>query len=177
MVSLVGLVVLSPLLAVIALVILCTSKGGPLFVQARIGRGEVPFKCVKFRTMSKGAPVSGSHEVAGHWITPVGRRLRSLKLDEFPQLYNVLLGQMSLVGPRPCLPSQKDVIEARRKLGVFAIRPGITGRSQLASIDMSMPEFLAETDCKYLDTQTFAGDLGLILSTLIGRGRGDAAER
>ena len=98
------------------------------------------FTCYKFRTMAQGAPLAGSHEVSGSWITPIGRRLRSLKLDELPQLFNVLRGDMSLVGPRPCLPNQAEVIAARRARDVFNIRPGITGIAQLTSIDMSKPE-------------------------------------
>ena len=173
--SLVGLIMLSPVMLVVAIIVRRSSPGAALFVQERVGRGEKNFACYKFRTMATGAPVAGSHEVAGSWVTPVGRKLRAWKLDEIPQLYNVLRGEMSLVGPRPCLPNQADVIAARHKRDVFSVRPGITGPAQLAGIDMSMPERLADADRSYIDTQTFWGDLRMILATAFGRGTGDAA--
>lgn len=176
-VSALGLVGLAPVMLVIAWLIARSSPGGALFVQARVGKSEKPFDCYKFRTMAHGAPVAGSHEVSGSWITPIGRRLRSLKLDELPQLYNVLRGDMSLVGPRPCLPSQAEVIAARRSRGVFEVRPGITGIAQLASIDMSTPEKLAQADRRYIDTRTFWGDLRIIVATALGGGSGDAVSR
>lgn len=121
--------------------------------------------------------MAGSHEVAENWITPIGRRLRSAKLDELPQLFNVLRGEMSLVGPRPCLPVQTEVIAARRARNVFRVRPGITGIAQLASIDMSTPEKLARADSEYVENRSFSGDLRIIVATMIGGGSGDAARR
>src|SRR4051812_39143340 len=118
-----ALVLLSPLMAAIAVRIRCSSDGPILFIHPRIGGFEQTFQCYKFRTMATEAPVAGSHEVGANWITPFGRRLRSSKLDELPQLLNVVRGEMSLVGPRPCLPDQDRVIRARRTRGVFAIRP------------------------------------------------------
>ncbi len=175
LVSAVGLIVLAPVMLIIAWLVARSSPGGALFVQARVGRSEKPFDCYKFRTMAQGAPVAGSHEVSGSWITPIGRRLRSLKLDELPQLYNVLRGDMSLVGPRPCLPNQAEVIAARRARRVFDIRPGITGVAQLASIDMSTPERLAEADSRYMQSRSLLGDVTIIAATLVGGGSGDAA--
>jgi O-antigen biosynthesis protein WbqP len=169
-----GLVLLMPAMLIIGFLVSRSSPGGALFVQARLGRAEKPFDCYKFRTMAHGAPVAGSHEVAASWVTPLGKRLRSLKLDELPQLFNVLRGDMSLVGPRPCLPSQAEVIAARRARDVFAIRPGITGIAQLAAIDMSTPEKLAEADSSYMHGRSFLGDLGIIAATVLGRGAGDA---
>jgi O-antigen biosynthesis protein WbqP len=176
-VSAVGLIVLMPVMLIIGYLVARSSGGGVLFAQARVGKSEKLFQCYKFRTMAHGAPVAGSHEVAESWITPAGRRLRSAKLDELPQLFNVLRGDMSLVGPRPCLPSQIDVIAARRLRNVFSIRPGITGTAQLASIDMSTPEKLAETDGRYIENQTFTGDLRILVATALGGGHGDAAHR
>ena len=169
-----GLVLLMPAMLVIGYLVSRSSPGGALFVQARVGRFEKPFECYKFRTMAHGAPVAGSHEVAANWVTPIGKRLRSLKLDELPQLLNVLRGDMSLVGPRPCLPNQTEVIAARRARNVFAIRPGITGPAQLASIDMSTPEKLAEADRIYMESRSFLGDLRIIAATVLGGGVGDA---
>ncbi|MDP3691022.1 sugar transferase [Bradyrhizobium sp.] len=176
-VSACGLIVLMPFMLIIAWFVARSSPGGVLFVQTRIGKFEKPFRCYKFRTMAHGAPSAGSHEVDDSWITPTGRRLRSSKLDELPQLFNVLRGDMSLVGPRPCLPNQSEVIAARRARDVFRIRPGITGPAQLASIDMSTPEKLAEADASYIENQTFTGDLRIVAATVLGAGSGDAANR
>ena len=177
LVSACGLIFLMPVMLIIAWFVARSSPGGVLFVQTRVGKSEKPFQCYKFRTMAHGAPVAGSHEVADSWITPTGRRLRSSKLDELPQLFNVLRGDMSLVGPRPCLPNQDEVIAARRARNVFSIRPGITGTAQLASIDMSTPEKLAEADRSYIENQTFTGDLRIVAATVLGGGSGDAASR
>jgi O-antigen biosynthesis protein WbqP len=177
LVSALGLIVLMPVMLIIAYLVSRSSPGGVLFVQTRVGKSEKLFQCYKFRTMSHGAPLAGSHEVAESWITPTGRRLRSAKLDELPQLFNVLRGDMSLVGPRPCLPNQIDVIAARRVRNVFHIRPGITGTAQLAAIDMSTPERLAQADSQYIENQTFIGDLRIIAATLLGGGSGDAVGR
>ncbi|MCV3243682.1 sugar transferase [Mesorhizobium sp. ZC-5] len=175
LVSLVAIILLLPVMAIVAIVVRRSSPGPALFVQARVGRHEQPFQCYKFRTMATGAPLAGSHDVSASWITPTGRRLRSTKLDELPQLFNVLRGDMSLVGPRPCLPNQEHVIRARRAKDVFSIRPGITGPAQLAAIDMSTPEALAEADRRYIDTKNFFSDLGILFATVAGKGSGDAA--
>lgn len=177
LVSAFGLIVLMPVMLIIACFVARSSPGGVLFVQTRVGKSEEPFQCYKFRTMAHGAPIAGSHEVSESWITPTGRRLRSAKLDELPQLFNVLRGDMSLVGPRPCLPNQGDVIAARRARNIFRVRPGITGMAQLASIDMSTPEKLAEADSCYIENRTFIGDLQILAATVLGGGSGDAASR
>lgn len=176
LVALLGLIVLAPLMAVIAVVVHFSSPGGAIFCQARVGRGEKPFICYKFRTMTVGAPSVGTHDISPGWVNPVGRILRATKLDELPQLFNVLRGEMSLVGPRPCLPSQTVLIAERRKKGVFAARPGITGAAQIAGLDMSTPVALAEVDRQYIECQSFAGDLGIILRTLLHRRRVEAAQ-
>lgn len=175
--ALIGLILLSPVLMVLAVLIRRSSHGGALFLQKRVGRFEVPFTCMKFRTMAAGTPDVGSHDAVEAWITPLGKKLRAYKLDELPQLVNVLVGDMSLVGPRPCLPSQPQVIAARRDKGVFAVRPGITGLAQLSGIDMSTPDALAEADAEYIRTASLWRDLKLILSSVAGKGTGDAAGR
>lgn len=172
-----ALVLLSPVLAAIALGVRRSSPGPAIFAQQRVGRGERVFTCYKFRTMALAAPEGASHEVGEAWVTPLGRRLRRHKLDELPQLWNVVKGDMSLVGPRPCLPSQRELIEARRAAGVFAVRPGITGSAQLAGIDMSRPQQLAEADRLYVERRSFWLDIALLLATLRGKGAGDAAGR
>ena len=103
---------------------------------------------------------AASHETPASAVTPLGRRLRALKLDELPQLWNVLKGEMSLVGPRPCLPSQTVLVDEREKRGVLAIRPGITGKAQVMGVDMSDPARLAEIDASYAAEPSFLGDLG-----------------
>jgi lipopolysaccharide/colanic/teichoic acid biosynthesis glycosyltransferase len=106
-------------------------------------------------------------------ITPLGRFLRRTKLDELPQLWNVLCGDMSLVGPRPCLFNQDTLIAAREARGVYEVRPGVTGLAQVNGIDMSTPELLAETDRKMLDGLTACAYLKYLWMTVLGKGSGD----
>jgi len=103
--------------------------------------------------------------------------LRRSKLDELPQLWNVLKGEMSLVGPRPCLPSQTELIAARERLGVYAVRPGITGLAQVNGIDMSTPELLAKTDAHMMRTLNLGHYLRYLVQTVVGKGGGDAINR
>lgn len=152
--------------------------GKPLFLQTRVGRHQRPFTLVKLRTMAVGTANVASHEVnAEAVITPSGRWMRKLKLDELPQVWNVLLGHMSYVGPRPCLPSQAELISEREARGVFAMRPGITGLAQVQGVDMSTPRLLAEIDAQYASEQSLATDVRLLVQTFAGRGRGDAAAK
>ena len=170
--SIIGLVVTLPLLILLAVIGLFDT-GSPIFRQVRVGRHRRPFTLVKFRTMKLGTPSVPTHLVDASATTPFGRFLRRTKLDELPQLWNVLKGDMSLVGPRPCLFSQTDLIEERERLGVFGARPGITGLAQIRGIDMSDPRLLAETDREMLDSLTVGNYLRYILLTLLGRGHGD----
>lgn len=147
----------------------------PLFRQKRVGREGRPFTMLKLRTMRADTPDRASHETGQSAITRTGRLLRRTKVDELPQLWNVLAGQMSLVGPRPCLPAQTRLIEERARLGVLRLRPGITGVAQLTGLDMSEPVALAHADAAYLSRWTIGRDLQLLLRTAIGKGRGDAA--
>jgi O-antigen biosynthesis protein WbqP len=155
-----------PLVAAAAAWIRLTSPGPAFFAQERIGRHEKPFRCLKLRTMYEGTRSLPTHEVDGKAVTKAGRVLRRLKLDELPQLWNVLKGEMSLVGPRPCLPTQKELIERRRALGVYKLRPGITGLAQVEGIDMSDPERCAGKDAEYLRERTLELDAVIILRTL-----------
>lgn len=167
-----GLIVLFPLLILLLMVGFCDS-GSPLFRQKRIGRGQSQFILNKFRTMAVGTGSVATHLVDGASITRFGRFLRKTKLDELPQLWNVLKGDMSLVGPRPCLPTQDSLIEARAALGVYSVRPGITGLAQIRGIDMSTPELLAETDARMLDEFNVWRYFHFIFLTITGRGAGD----
>jgi lipopolysaccharide/colanic/teichoic acid biosynthesis glycosyltransferase len=145
----------------------------PLFRQTRVGRNQQPFTLVKFRTMRVGTASVATHLASSSAITPFGSFLRRTKLDELPQLWNVLLGHMSLVGPRPCLPNQHELIAAREALGVFTARPGITGLAQVQGIDMSTPERLAQVDAQMLQNLTLRHYFRYILQTIIGGGQGD----
>jgi len=149
--------------------------GSPLFMQTRAGRHQKPFVLVKFRTMKPGTPSVGSHLVNAAEITRWGRFLRRTKLDELPQLWNVLKGEMSLVGPRPCLFNQEELLRERAQRGVFEVRPGITGLAQTRGIDMSTPVLLAETDACMLADFRMTDYFRYILLTVIGRGQGDRA--
>jgi len=174
--SLFGLVFLAPILALLFLIGLFDT-GSPLFRQERIGRFEKPFTLVKFRTMSKNAASVASHLSDSSKITKFGSFLRKTKLDELPQLWNVLKGDMSLVGPRPGLFNQQELRDTRKTYGVFEVRPGITGLAQVNGIDMSTPGLLAETDAKMIKTLTNAGYFNYITMTVTGKGQGDAAKR
>lgn len=147
--------------------------GSPLFVQERVGRGKKPFKLVKFRTMSKDTASVASHLASSASITKLGGLLRRTKLDELPQLWNVLLGDMSLVGPRPNLFNQDDLIQERDALGIYVVRPGITGLAQINEIDMSTPALLAKTDREMIDRLSVGNYFKYILATVSGKGSGD----
>ena len=165
----------SVIVALAALAIALDSPGPPLFRQQRVGRGGGLFNLPKLRTMALGTPSLGSHEVPRGSITRVGRFLRRTKIDELPQVWSVLIGDMSFVGPRPCLPTQQELITERQSRGVFEVRPGITGWAQIAGIDMSTPQLLAELDASYIATRSLAGDLAIMAKTILGNGRGDPA--
>ncbi len=163
------------LCVLIAIPIVIEAQASPFFRQWRVGQFERPFKILKLRTMRPDAPSVASHTIGEGYMLTSGRLARAIKIDEIPQLWNVLRGEMSLVGPRPCLPSQLELIEARRAAGVFALLPGITGVSQVQGLDMSTPQLLARADADYLQSWSLLHDLKIGLLTVIGRGRGDAA--
>jgi lipopolysaccharide/colanic/teichoic acid biosynthesis glycosyltransferase len=147
--------------------------GSPLFRQERVGRYQKPFTLVKFRTMRPGTASVATHMADASAVTNFGRFLRRSKLDELPQLWNVLKGEMSLVGPRPCLPGQIELIAERAARGVFDARPGITGLAQTQSIDMSTPKLLAETDAHMLRVLSLRSYFTYIVITITGSGSGD----
>lgn len=170
--SLSGLVLLSPLLVILFIVGLFDT-GSPVFRQQRIGRNKMPFTLVKFRTMQKDTLSVASHLASSASITKFGHFLRRTKLDELPQLWNVLKGEMSLVGPRPGLFNQNELIHARDLKGVFGVRPGITGLAQVNGIDMSTPALLAETDAKMIESLNLKNYFRYIIMTVLGKGSGD----
>ena len=170
--SLVGLVLGLPVFLIIYVLGLFDT-GSPLFMQQRVGRNLQPFTLVKFRTMKIDTASVASHLASVSSITTLGRFLRKTKLDELPQLWNVLLGDMSLVGPRPNLFNQEELIQARIHLGVYDVRPGITGLAQVSAIDMSTPELLARTDAEMIRTLSVSNYFCYILKTVAGKGQGD----
>lgn len=175
MFSATGLVVASPLL-IGATAIGYLDTGSPLFIQERVGKDQKPFKLIKFRTMKVDTASVASHLADNSSITKLGKVLRKTKLDELPQLINVLKGEMSLVGPRPNLFNQKELIEARDEMGVYDVLPGITGLAQLSGVDMSTPECLAKKDKEMIDTINLKNYFSYILSTALGKGSGDAVK-
>jgi len=167
-----GLVILSPILIVL-IIIGYFDTGFPLFRQVRVGKGKQPFRLIKFRSMLVNSPSVATHLASATSITIFGSFLRKSKLDELPQLWNVFLGEMSLVGPRPNLFNQLDLIEERESRGVYTVRPGVTGLSQIKKIDMSTPQLLAETDAKMIQELNILCYFKYIFLTIFGKGFGD----
>ncbi len=170
--STLGLIVGLPLLLLLTLMGLFDT-GSPFFRQERVGRHKRPFTLIKFRTMRPDTPSVATHLADASAITPFGHFLRRTKLDELPQLWNVLKGDMSLVGPRPCLFNQIDLIEERERRGVFSVRPGITGLAQVNGIDMSDPKRLAEVDAQMIERMNVADYFRYLFLTAMGKGSGD----
>jgi O-antigen biosynthesis protein WbqP len=170
--SLLGLVIGLPVLLLLTVIGLFDT-GSPIFRQVRVGRHQKPFTLIKFRTMKVDTASVATHLASSASITRFGHFLRKTKLDELPQLWNVLKGEMSLVGPRPGLFNQEELTAERARRGVYAVRPGITGLAQVSEIDMSTPALLAETDQKMIQSLTVADYFKYIFMTVAGKGAGD----
>lgn len=153
-ISLTAIIVLFVPMAVIAIAIRLTSRGPALFKQKRLGKGKRTFYILKLRTMRLDAP-SGVPTAeltdAQEWITPIGRFLRRTSLDELPQLFNILIGQMSLVGPRPTVPAEEELTLEREKYGVYDLRPGLTGWAQIHGRDGISATEKARLDGEYAE--------------------------
>lgn len=171
-----GLVCGLPILLILTIIGIFDT-GSPIFQQVRMGRDKKPFTLFKFRTMAIDTASVASHLASPASITPFGSLLRRTKLDELPQLWNVLRGDMSLVGPRPCLFNQHELIVEREKRLVFKARPGITGLAQVNDIDMSMPELLAKTDAKMIAAISLSDYFKYIFMTVAGKGSGDRVNK
>ena len=161
-----GLIIFFPLFLFIFIIGLFDT-GSPLFIQKRVGLNLKCFKLIKFRTMKINTLSSGTHLVDSSNITYFGYFLRRYKLDELLQLWNVLIGNMSLVGPRPCLFNQKRLINERKKRGVFKVKPGITGLAQVSGVTMKTPTLLSKTDLKMIKQMNLYYYFYYILKTLL----------
>tara|TARA_Y100000739_G_C20484789_1_gene407626 strand:+ start:285 stop:848 length:564 start_codon:yes stop_codon:yes gene_type:complete len=170
--SIATIVLFSPLFIII-FIICCLDTGKPIFIQKRVGKNKKTFNLIKFRTMKKNTPSMASHMISKNSITKLGSILRLLKFDELPQLINVLRGEMSLVGPRPCLINQRELINLREKYNLFSVRPGITGLSQINGIDMSNPKQLSETDYLMVTQINQINYFKYLFLTFFGKGIGD----
>jgi O-antigen biosynthesis protein WbqP len=171
-----GLIVLSPVLLGIGIAVRLESPGPALHWSRRVGRYNAIFAMPKFRTMRTGAPDVATHLLADpdQWITRLGRFLRRTSLDELPQLWSVLKGDMSLVGPRPALFNQDDLVALRTHAGVDALRPGLTGWAQINGRDeLPIPDKV-KLDAEYLERRSLAFDVRIMAGTawaaLSGRG-------
>lgn len=174
--ALVGLIVLAVPMAAIAPAVRATSPGPAVHWSERVGRGNGRFMMPKFRTMRIDTPQVATHLLPApeQWVTPIGRALRKTSLDELPQLWSILVGDMSVVGPRPALFNQDDLVALRTAAGVHKLTPGLTGWAQInGRDDLSIPDKVA-LDAEYLRRASLAFDLKIILATvgaaIAGRG-------
>ena len=168
-ISLIGVIVLSPIILIVALAVEFTSPGPMLFKQRRIGKNNVEFEIYKFRTMRIDTPNVPTHllENPEQWITPVGKFLRKTSLDELPQLFNILTGEMSIVGPRPALYNQIDLKEMRTEAGVHKLVPGLTGWAQINGRDEIPLSLKVKLDKEYLIKKSFFFDIKIIFMTAL----------
>jgi len=167
-----AIIFLSPFLIIILFCCFLDSKE-PIFIQKRVGQNLRPFYLYKFRTMKKNTPSLATHLITKKNVTKLGRIIRILKLDELPQLINVMKGEMSLVGPRPCLINQIALINERKKYNIFKIKPGITGLAQIRGVDMSDPKILAEFDFQMISNLNINNYFKYLFLTLLGQGLSD----
>ena len=168
--ALIGIIILSPILLILSIIIKVTSRGPILFKQNRVGKDNVEFKILKFRTMRIDTPKDCPTHLLDNpdqYITRVGKFLRKTSLDELPQLWNILIGDMAIIGPRPSLPNQYDLNDLRDKNGASKVKPGLTGLAQVSGRDELEIDIKAALDGQYVKNITFIGDLKLFFKTFI----------
>ena len=165
----IGILVLSPVWLIVVLLIVITDPGPVFFTQKRVGRGKKHFKIIKFRTMKVNTP----HDMPTHmlenpeqYITKIGKFLRKTSLDELPQIFNIFAGQMSVIGPRPALWNQYDLIEERDKYGANDVRPGLTGWAQINGRDELPIDVKAKLDGEYIEKISFGFDVKCFFGTI-----------
>ena len=163
--SFLAIIILSPIF-ILLIIIGFFESNSPIFLQYRIGYNQKLFLLIKFRTMKKDTRSAATHLINSSMITFYGNFLRRTKLDEFPQLFNVLIGDMSFVGPRPCLLNQKKLINERKKRGVYKVKPGITGLAQISGINMKTPTLLSKTDQKMIKEMSLYSYFYYIFKTI-----------
>lgn len=176
--SLIAIIILSPVILIVTLAVKFTSPGPMLFKQRRIGKDNIEFKIYKFRTMRIDTPNVPTHllENPEQWITPIGKFLRKTSLDELPQLFNILKGEMSIVGPRPALYNQLDLKEMRTQVGVHKLVPGLTGWAQINGRDEIPLSLKVNLDKEYLDRMSFLFDIKIIFMTVLSVLKSDGVQ-
>lgn len=176
--SLIAIILLSPIILIVALAVKFTSLGPILFKQKRIGKNNVEFYIYKFRTMRIDTPNVPTHllENPEEWITPIGKFLRKTSLDELPQLFNILKGEMSIVGPRPALYNQLDLKEMRTNVGIHKLVPGLTGWAQINGRDEIPLSLKVKLEKEYLDKMNFLFDIKIIFMTILSVLKSDGVQ-
>lgn len=166
--SIIVLAILAPVLFFLCVIGYCFFAS-PIFAQKRLGIHQKPFVLYKFRTMKIGTPSVATHLLDSKEFTWYGRFLRNTKLDELPQMLNVINGDMSLVGPRPGLQNHRELIEVREREGIYAVLPGVTGLAQVQGVDMSDPEALVRVERQMIEEMSLGYYAFIIFKTALGR--------
>lgn len=169
------LILMLPIMAFASLLIFFEDGLPIFFKQERLGKNKKIFIIYKIRTMKNDSPQLGTHAVSKSFLLKIGKLIRKIKLDEFPQLINVIIGDINLVGPRPGLVSQQVLLSERERKNIFKINPGITGLSQILGYDMSNPEKLSEVDLIYMKNKSKYVDLMILLGTFFSKYRNQIA--
>lgn len=171
------LVLMLPIMAFASLLIFFEDGLPVFFKQERLGKNKKIFTIYKIRTMKNDAPQLGTHAVSKSFLLKIGKLIRKIKLDEFPQLINVIIGDINLVGPRPGLVTQKMLLSERERKNIFKINPGITGLAQILGYDMSNPEKLSEVDLIYMKNKSKYVDLMILLGTFFSKYKNQIASK
>lgn len=166
-ICLLGLLIIAPIICIVSIAVMLEDGYPFFFKQKRIGLDQKTFTIYKVRTLKKNAPQVGTHDLSDDFQLKTGKIIRKFKLDEFPQLINVLKGDINLIGPRPGLISQTELEDARLLHGIHKIKPGITGLSQILGYDMSNPQLLAQIDLQYIKNKSFKIDIIILIATFI----------